>query len=65
MRLKEKKLLQKFAATLKKFSAQGAKKVEYGMFKGVLIDRFVKCYDSYSPLAPKMQKAFQEFSQKW
>ena len=30
MRLKEKKLLQKFAATLKKFSAQGAKKVEYG-----------------------------------
>ena len=29
MRLKEKKLLQKFAATLKKFSAQGAKKVEY------------------------------------
>ena len=32
MRLKEKKLLKKFAATLKKFSAQGAKKVEYGMF---------------------------------
>ena len=31
MRLKEKKLLKKFAATLKKFSAQGAKKVEYGM----------------------------------
>ena len=31
MRLKEKKLLQKFAATLKKFSAQGAKKVEYGI----------------------------------
>ena len=31
MRLKEKNLLQKFAATLKKFSAQGAKKVEYGM----------------------------------
>ena len=30
MRLKEKKLLQKFAATLKKFSALGAKKVEYG-----------------------------------
>ena len=30
MRLKEKKLLQTFAATLKKFSAQGAKKVEYG-----------------------------------
>ena len=30
MRLKEKNLLQKFAATLKKFSAQGAKKVEYG-----------------------------------
>ena len=30
MRLKEKKLLKKFAATLKKFSAQGAKKVEYG-----------------------------------
>ena len=29
--LKEKKLLQKFAATLKKFSAQGAKKVEYSM----------------------------------
>ena len=33
MRLKEKKLLQKFAVTLKKFSAQGAKKVEYGMCK--------------------------------
>ena len=32
MRLKEKKLLQKFAATLKKFSAQGAKKVEYGTY---------------------------------
>ena len=30
MRLKEKNLLKKFAATLKKFSAQGAKKVEYG-----------------------------------
>ena len=30
MRLKEKKLLQKFAATLKKFSAHGVKKVEYG-----------------------------------
>ena len=32
MRLKEKNLLKKFAATLKKFSAQGAKKVEYGKF---------------------------------
>ena len=31
MRLKEKKLLQKYAATLKKFSAQGAKKVEYSI----------------------------------
>ena len=31
MRLNEKNLLQKFAATLKKFSAHGAKKVEYGM----------------------------------
>ena len=31
MALKEKNLLQKFAATLKKFSAQGAKKVEYGI----------------------------------
>ena len=31
MRLKEKNLLKKFAATLKKFSAQGAKKVEYGI----------------------------------
>ena len=31
MCLKEKNLLQKFAATLKEFSAQGAKKVEYGM----------------------------------
>ena len=30
MRLKEKNLLKKFAATLKKFSAQVAKKVEYG-----------------------------------
>ena len=30
MRLKEKKILQKFAAILKKFSAQGAKKVDYG-----------------------------------
>ena len=28
---KRKKILKKFAATLKKFSAQGAKKVEYGM----------------------------------
>ena len=36
MRLKEKKLLQKFAATLKKFSAQGAKKVEYGIPKNIL-----------------------------
>ena len=32
MRLKEKNLLQKFAATLKKYSAQGAKKVEYGNY---------------------------------
>ena len=31
MRLKEKKILKKFAATQKKFSAQGAKKVEYGI----------------------------------
>ena len=31
MRLKEKKMLQRFAATLKKFSAQGAKKVDYGI----------------------------------
>ena len=31
MGLKEKNLLKKFAATLKKFSAQGAKKVEYGI----------------------------------
>ena len=30
MRLKEKKILQKFDAILKKFSAQGAKKVDYG-----------------------------------
>ena len=36
MRLKEKNLLQKFAATLKKFSAQGAKKVEYGIFLALL-----------------------------
>ena len=36
MRLKEKKLLQKFATTLKKFSAQGAKKVEYGSFFSLL-----------------------------
>ena len=34
MRLKEKKILKKFAATLKKFSAQGAKKVEYGISGG-------------------------------
>ena len=32
MCLKEKNLLIKFAATLKKFSAQGAKKVEYGIY---------------------------------
>ena len=31
MRLKEKKILQKFAAILKKFSAQGAKNVDYGI----------------------------------
>ena len=31
MRLKENNLLKKIAATLKKFSAQGAKKVEYGI----------------------------------
>ena len=30
MRLKEKKILKKFATILKKFSAQGAKKVDYG-----------------------------------
>ena len=38
MRLKEKNLLQKFAATLKKFSAQGAKKVEYGRYLGVILE---------------------------
>ena len=37
MRLKEKNLLQKFAATLKKFSAQGAKKVEYGMLCNCIV----------------------------
>ena len=37
MRLKEKNLLKKFAATLKKFSAQGAKKVEYGILV-VIVD---------------------------
>ena len=37
MRLKEKKKLQKFAAILKKFSAQGAKKVDYGIIKSVLV----------------------------
>ena len=39
MRLKEKKILQKFAATLKKFSAQGAKKVEYGNWFIYLLQR--------------------------
>ena len=36
MRLKEKNLLKKFAATLKKFSAQGAEKVEYGSLLVIL-----------------------------
>ena len=35
MRLKEKNLLQKFATTLKMFSAQGAKKVEYGILSKI------------------------------
>ena len=35
MRLKE-NLLQKFAATLKKFSAQGGQKVEYGISKNMV-----------------------------
>ena len=42
MRLKEKKLLQKFAATLKKFSAQGAKKVKYGILKATIINGIPK-----------------------
>ena len=39
MRLKEKNLLKKFAATLKKFRAKGAKKVEYGIYSKHL-DRY-------------------------
>ena len=35
MRLKEKKYLKKFAAILKKFSAQGAKKVDYGITRKI------------------------------
>ena len=50
MRLKEKKLLKKFAATLKKFSAQGAKKVEYGK------SRFVA--NSYPELSQFVEVAF-------
>ena len=54
MRLKEKNLLQKFAATLKKFSAQGAIKVEYGnivMQKSKIMQEFtfatiVECLSS-------------------
>ena len=44
MRLKEKKLLKKFAATLKKFSAQGAKKVEYckSVLDGFLLQKTSK-----------------------
>ena len=45
MRLKEKNLLQKFAATLKKFSAQGAKKVEYSNEKYVETQDRTKFYN--------------------
>ena len=44
MRLKEKKLLQKFAATLKKFSAQGAKKVKYGK----LFDKELEIWENHT-----------------
>ena len=46
MHLKEKKLLKKFAATLKKFSAQGAKKVEYGIFSSAIFVRVMTLADS-------------------
>ena len=46
MRLKEKKkLLQKFAASLKKFSAQGAKKVEYGSIVVSPDIIFISCHE--------------------
>ena len=48
MRLKEKNLLKKFAATLKKFSAQGAKKVEYGMVVQVGLDKCQFCLNECS-----------------
>ena len=51
MRLKEKKLLQKFAATLKKFSAQGAKKVEYGILE--VNDRTSSLFNSFPHLKGK------------
>ena len=43
MRLKEKKLLQKFAATLKKLSAQGAKKVKYGIYTVQINTEIFQC----------------------
>ena len=43
MHLKEKNLLKKFAATLKKFSAQGAKNVEYGILKRVVWSVYTDC----------------------
>ena len=45
MRLKEKKILQKFAAILKKFSPQGATKADYGR-SIVLNDDGVNIYSS-------------------
>ena len=51
MCLKEKNLLKKFAATLKKFSAQGAKKVEYGSSSASFLQRNIAfCGNLYDVL---------------
>ena len=64
MRLKEKNLLQKFAATLKKFSAQGAKKVEYGMSTGIFLGQIYglvidPCFSQIETEIPKFYSKSQ------
>ena len=60
MRWKEKNLLQNYAATLKKFSAQGAKKVEYGKYNLLAseMDGWVTC--DFTPFSTVFQ-SYQDY----
>ena len=62
MRLKEKKILQKFAAILKKFSAQGAKNVDYGtIISSILINIIIMIIPKHKETALPLFLMFLSF----